>query len=105
MNAMAAHKNQTTINLRESAQLGSAMLAPGEYSLSWSGMGNNGTATLSRGKTVLVMVPARMVEQRSPYSSPAVSTSSAEGGAPRITEIQLPKLELYFDNKNESSMR
>ena len=104
MSATAAHKNQTDFSLNESAQLGSTLLSPGEYSLSWSGTGNDGTVTISRGKTVLVSVPAKLVEQRSAYSRPAVSTST-EGGSVHITEIQLPRLDMLFNVEKETSMQ
>jgi len=103
MASLAAHKNEATINLSDKVQLGSTQLAPGEYKLSWTGTGNDATATLSQGKKILVTVPAKLVEQRSQNPGVGIVTNAAESGT-RITAIQLPKLELQFDGNKDSSM-
>jgi len=104
MASLAAHKNEATINLSDKVQLGSTQLAPGEYKLSWTGTGNDATATLSQGKKVLVTVPAKLVEQRSQNPGVGIVTDAVEGGGTRLTGVQLPKLELLFDSDKDSSM-
>jgi len=95
MAAVAGDKNHAIITVYRPTQLGSALLAPGEYDLAWSGTGNDVKVTLSKGKKILVTVPARVSEQRDLYGG-GISTEQTENGALKLTGVQLPKLAFTF---------
>lgn len=102
--AVAADKSHATITVYHPAQLGSTLVAPGEYDLNWTGTGNDVKVTLSKGKKVLVTAPAKVVEERNPDAGDgAVSIAQTGSGTAKLTGIQLPKLSFTFTDAAASS--
>ncbi len=98
--AVAADKNHATITLFKPTQLGSAVLAPGDYELGWSGVGNGVKVTLSKDRKVLATAPARVVEERNEERS--VLTKQTDGSAVKLTGVQLPKVSFTFQEETAS---
>jgi hypothetical protein len=95
--AVAADKNHATITLFKPTQLGSTVLAPGDYDLGWTGVGEGVKVTLSKGKKVLATAPARVVEGRNDESS--VSTQQTDAGSVKLTGVALRKVSFTFQEE------
>lgn len=102
MAAVAGDKNHATITVYRPTQLGSTLLAPGEYEMAWSGTGNDVKVTLSKGRKVLVTAPARLSEQRDLYGG-GISTEQTEAGVLKLTGVQLPKVAFTFGDATGSA--
>ncbi len=98
--AVAADKNHATITLFKTTQVGSAVLAPGDYDLGWSGVGNGVKVTLSKDRKVLATAPARVVEEHNEQKS--VSTQQTGAGSVKLTGVQLPKVSFTFQEEAAS---
>jgi hypothetical protein len=92
----AADESKATITLSQPATIGSTQLAPGQYKMTWNGTGSDVQVRLSQGKKAVATVPARVVEQRSGLSSPAVLTDSKTGA---LLGVQLPEQSLTFNGE------
>ena len=95
--AVAADKNHATITLFKPTQVGSTLLAPGDYDLGWSGVGNGVKVTVSKDRKVLTTAPARVVEERNEEKS--VSTQQTSAGSVKLTGVALPKVSFTFQDE------
>jgi hypothetical protein len=89
----ASDRMKANIQIYKTVNVGSTQLAPGEYELTWTGIGTDAEATFSRGKKVIATVPAEVYQERSAYSSPALHTDSVSN---TLTGVELPKVSLSF---------
>ena len=97
VSAWAGDKMKANIQIYQTVHIGSAELAPGEYTMTWTQSGSNAEVTFSKGKKVIVTVPAQATQERSGYDSPAVRTNSESD---TLTGVDLPKVSLSFTSEN-----
>jgi hypothetical protein len=95
--AVAADKNHATITLFKPTQVGSTLLAPGDYDLGWSGVGNGVKVTVSKDRKVLATAPARVVDAHNEEKS--VSTRQTDAGSVKLTGVALPKVSFTFQEE------
>ena len=93
----ASDKMRANIQIYKTVHIGSTVLAPGEYKMTWTQNGSNAKVTISHDKRVIVSVPARVAQVRSGYSSPVLIT---DGESNRLTEVDLPKVSISFGSEN-----
>ena len=97
VSAWAGDKMKANIQINETVHIGSTELAPGEYTMTWTQSGSNAEVTFSRGKKVIVTVPAQATQERSGYNGPAIRT---EGVSNTLTGVDLPKVSFSFGSEN-----
>jgi hypothetical protein len=89
----ASDKMKANFQIYQTVNVGSTQLAPGEYKMTWTESGSNAEVTFSRGKKVIVTVPAQITQARSGYASPALHTDSVSN---TLTGVALPNISLSF---------
>ena len=97
VSAWAGDKMKANIQIYQTVHIGSAELAPGEYTMTWTESGSNAEVTFSQGKKAIVTVPAQATQERSGYNSPAVRTNSESN---TLVGVDLPKLSFSFGSEN-----
>jgi hypothetical protein len=93
----ASDKMRANIQIYQTVLIGSAELAPGEYTMTWTESGANAEVTISRRNKVIATVPAQVTQVRSGYRSPVLHTDSVSNS---LTEVELPKVSLSFTSEN-----
>lgn len=71
------NKTEGKFTLRDSVQLGSTQLRPGDYKATWEGTGSEVQVKLFQGKNVVATSPAKLVDKSD--SQDSVSVGSANG--------------------------
>lgn len=102
--AMAGTKQSATISISEPVVINGTHLAPGDYTVRWSGTGSDAQVEFLHGKKEVVSVPAKVIAQ-SNSNSPAITMRSTEDGSKTISEIDLSKVTLQFPEKTESASK
>lgn len=97
LSAWAGDKMKAQIQIDQRVQVASVQLAPGQYTMTWTENGSNAEVTFSRGKKVIVTVPAHVTQARSGYDSPALHTYSDTN---TLTQVELPKESFTFSSEN-----
>lgn len=82
--AFAKDRNEGKFTLWDSASVGSAQLAPGDYKATWEGTGPEVQVKILQGKNVVATGPARLVDNPSRQDAVTVNGSS---GARTVGEI------------------
>lgn len=93
--AVAAPTDKKTINLLEPMIVGSVTLQPGEYTIEWNGPGPDVQVSFSRGKNVIVTVPATVESAENPYDI-LVTSHIEESGVHSLVRIQTRGSTLHF---------
>jgi hypothetical protein len=96
---VAAPKNKKTINLSQPTLVGSITLQPGDYTVEWNGTGSDVQVSFSRGKNILVTVPATLEAAQNP-NEVACSFHVEESGSRSLVAIETTHMTLRF-NTNE----
>ena len=97
LNGWASDKMKANIQINEAVHIGSTVLAPGEYKMTWTQTGSNAQVMISQDKKVIATVPARVAQMRSGYDSPALHINSVSN---TLTEVDLPKVSISFGSEN-----
>jgi hypothetical protein len=96
----AGEKMRATVHISEAVTVGSAQLAPGAYTIKWTGTGSDVQVTFAQGKRVVASVPARLSEARSGYAETVIETDTRDN---TLTKIALPKQSFSFTSNTEMS--
>jgi hypothetical protein len=94
-----AAKNSQTVAISDAVKVGSTQLAPGNYTVSWTGSGSNVQVTIAEKGRESVTVPAKLVQSRNGHV--ALLTNSV-GGANVLETIQLDNLSLVLAGTSNS---
>jgi len=93
-----AAKNSEKITILSPVTVGTTQLPAAEYKVTWNETGSNVQVTLTHGKAV-VMLPAKVVEQKHDYNSIRIDT---KGGAYILRGIDLSKVSVDFESSPAS---
>ena len=81
-------KNGKHVTLTKSANVNGAMLAPGDYNVTWSAPGGDPTVSFMKGKETVASAQAQWVDRGVKYDNDAVIYSNDGNGASHIIEIR-----------------
>jgi|SRR5580658_5219899 hypothetical protein len=96
LNAFARDKNQHSVDISDTVQVGSTQLQPGTYKVEWQGAGPSVQVTfLLHGKTVAT-VPGTLKTNNGPAQN-AIQTNVTSSNTKTLTEIDLGRQELVFE--------
>jgi hypothetical protein len=88
MPAFARDKNHHNVEIPETLQVGTAQLAPGEYTMDWTESGATAEVTfVQHGKSV-VQAPAKIVTLDRPASSDSLTTKTQTNNSMALEEVQ-----------------
>jgi hypothetical protein len=94
-----ASGNSQTVNVPEPMKAGSTQLAPGDYNVTWTGTGPNVQVTFAHNRKVIVIVPAKLVEEGNKYEG---LLTNKQGGVETLESIQLRKVSLILEGSSSS---
>ena len=60
----AAAANSATVKFDEPVTVGTSTLRPGEYKVTWTGVGTDSKVTFSQGKKEIAVVPATVADKK-----------------------------------------
>src|ERR1051326_5136510 len=86
--------NSKNITLATSVQIGSTVLQPGDYKVSWQGNGPTTNVSFQQGKTTVATAPAK-VESVSKSQQTSVEMNNASGSA-TLQKINFSRVSLNF---------
>jgi hypothetical protein len=84
--AFAAEKASLTIY--DTVTVAGKQLKPGDYSFQWEGNGPNVQVSILRNRSLVAVVPARMVEKQSTAGTTAYSRHTNPDGSQSLSQIQ-----------------
>jgi hypothetical protein len=94
--SFARNKDSATVRFSTSVRVDSKNLPEGIYKMTWTGSGAEADVSFVQDKTVIVTVPAKVVQAQNDWVASAEIQSSVvtkqEDGATVVQEIQLPHL-------------
>ena len=95
--------NSATVKFSTSLRIGAKDIAPGDYKMTWTGLGPEVQVSFSQGKKVIVTAPAKLVQQQNDgiaeNTADGVGVDTTQQGSTTfLQEIQLSKLSLLFDS-------
>ncbi|MGC2197352.1 MAG: hypothetical protein WA628_21945 [Terriglobales bacterium] len=76
LGVLAKDKNEGKFTLRDSVQLGSTQLKPGDYKATWEGAGPDVQVKILQGKNVVATSSAKLVDRSSNQDSVSVGSAS-----------------------------
>ena len=82
-------RDTTTLSLARPASVGTTMLEPGEYRVSWQAEGSGLNVTFSRNGAAVASSPGKIEPRNEKYSRTSVLYTAQPDGTQRITEIRL----------------
>ena len=97
ISALASDKMKASIQIQDAVHVGSTLLAPGQYRMTWTESGTSAEVTFLQGKKVIATVPAQVSQARSGYDGPVLHTDTV---ANTLTAVALPKMSFVFSNDN-----
>lgn len=95
LGTFAKDKNEGKFTIRDTVQVGSSQLKPGDYKVTWEGTGSNVQVKIFEGKNVVATTSARVVEKERPASANAVTVVTGTDGTKALDE-------LAFGNRKET---
>ena len=99
VSAWAGGKMEANIQIYQTVHLGSTVLAPGEYKMTWTESGSSAEVTFSQGKKVISTVPAQATHERSGYRSPALRISASN----TLAGVDLPDISFSFTSESAAA--
>ena len=100
VSALATDKMRATVRIYDAVTVGSAQLAAGEYTITWSGTASNTEVTFTQGRKTIATVPAQISQVPSGYASTVVETDTRTN---TLTKIALPKQSFSFASSADIS--
>jgi YD repeat-containing protein len=97
ISALASDKMNASIQIQDAVHVGSTLLAPGQYRMTWTESGTRAEVTFLQGKKVIATVPAQVSQARSGYDGPVLHTDTV---ANTLAAVALPKMSFVFSNDN-----
>ncbi|MGD0443969.1 MAG: hypothetical protein ABSA39_08535 [Edaphobacter sp.] len=94
-----AAKNSQTVDVPSTLRAGSTMLVPGNYNVTWTGSGPDVQVTFAQGKKVVVILPAKLIEQSN--RNEELDTDS-QNGVEVLQAIRTRTMTLMFSNPPSS---
>lgn len=93
--AQAKSKESGSMDLSDTAQIGSTQVMPGNYKVEWTGNGDNVQVTILKGKKTVATTEGKIVQLAERAPSDAVVTRTLSNNTKAVEQIQ-------FDNRTEA---
>ncbi len=93
--AQAKSKDNGSLNLADTVQVGSTQVAPGDYKVEWTGSGDNIEVKILKGNKTVATTQGKIVQLAERAPANAVITTTLSNNTKAIEQIQ-------FNNRTEA---